>query len=388
MEPQKGAAEPPPTPAEGDAGKQEDQDFRASLRAKPSDGRRRSAQPRPAGAAGRRGATLSAGRRCAADAGDAAAVPAAAAWRRPRCCSPTRKRAGTRRGYHKLLAPPPPASRSCGRPPRTPATPAEPPHADATWADVPDEWNTGRKLKALQKAFAEFLYNNARVAVSREQGLEARRPARRGRGGVPPPLPGRGAAAGGRRGPRSWTRSTGRSSRSSRGPPRRPRRPKEPTWLERMLPKFMQPETITFGPAMKAGDAEKLRKLEAEYQAKRVAIYEEWKKSCAKRSRTCCSHRTERRDDLALWPGVGTVLALAGRRVAGGVPLKRTYTESQRTQRRQRQRIAQMCFLCRCLLCVLCDSVVDPSTPRRAVRTCRRAGGRPRPGRSGSSISS
>ena len=30
------------------------------------------------------------------------------------------------------------------------------------WADVPDEWNTTKEIKALQKASVDFLYANAR----------------------------------------------------------------------------------------------------------------------------------------------------------------------------------------------------------------------------------
>ena len=36
---------------------------------------------------------------------------------------------------------------------------------------MPDEWNTARKLKALQKAFAEFLYAHARQPLMENKAL-------------------------------------------------------------------------------------------------------------------------------------------------------------------------------------------------------------------------
>jgi hypothetical protein len=71
-----------------------------------------------------------------------------------------------RRPYH-LLAPPPapgePADWHAAEPFAGP--PAEAPDAGARWADAPESLSTGKKLTALKRGFAEFLYGNARYAL-------------------------------------------------------------------------------------------------------------------------------------------------------------------------------------------------------------------------------
>jgi hypothetical protein len=49
---------------------------------------------------------------------------------------------------------------------------AEAPEAGARWADAPESLNTGKKLAALKKGFAEFLYGNARYAVQVNNSLD------------------------------------------------------------------------------------------------------------------------------------------------------------------------------------------------------------------------
>src|SRR6202023_2253722 len=46
------------------------------------------------------------------------------------------------------------------------------PEANARWVDVPGGWNTAKKLKALERAFADFLYGNARLSVLTNRSLE------------------------------------------------------------------------------------------------------------------------------------------------------------------------------------------------------------------------
>jgi hypothetical protein len=45
------------------------------------------------------------------------------------------------------------------------AAPAAGPEPGARWSDVPDSLNTARKLKALERAFADFLHGNEKLAL-------------------------------------------------------------------------------------------------------------------------------------------------------------------------------------------------------------------------------
>jgi hypothetical protein len=70
-----------------------------------------------------------------------------------------------RRQYRYLAAPP-----GAGQPVDWHTEPfagslAESPEAGARWADVPDSLNTAKKLTALKRAFADFLYGNAKLAL-------------------------------------------------------------------------------------------------------------------------------------------------------------------------------------------------------------------------------
>lgn len=70
-----------------------------------------------------------------------------------------------RRPYRYLAAPP-----AAGQPVDWHAEPfagslAESPEAGARWADVPDSLNTAKKLTALKRAFGDFLYGNAKLAL-------------------------------------------------------------------------------------------------------------------------------------------------------------------------------------------------------------------------------
>ena len=51
--------------------------------------------------------------------------------------------------------------------------PLDAPEPSAGWAPVPESVNGARKLKALEKAFAEYLYGNARLRLfeNRKLGL-------------------------------------------------------------------------------------------------------------------------------------------------------------------------------------------------------------------------
>ncbi len=277
MEPLKTAVAPPPAPAETGEARQADRDFRAALRAKPAGGGGEALNHVPPG--------------LPADLENyylqivgAPPAPGTPLLYQPRLVASAEvafvdKKRGVeqRRQYHKLLAPP-----AVGQPPMWPA--AEdcfprlevPPTTAATWADVPGEWNTAQKIRALQKGFGEFLYANARYALAENKKLKL------------VGQPGEDAAAFAHRCQEAALKLADAEAQTleekyrpkfaklkSAVPP--PPEPKELTWRERLLPKFMQTETITFGPTMKAADAEKLRKLEAEYQAKRVALFESWK---------------------------------------------------------------------------------------------------------------
>ena len=85
------------------------------------------------------------------------------------------KRTGSEHRVHvRLVARPPQA----GRPVEwdkaykiadEPGTKAE---APATWADVPDSIDTGKKLKAIEKAFGEFLYSGQKLSLYENRDLE------------------------------------------------------------------------------------------------------------------------------------------------------------------------------------------------------------------------
>lgn len=276
MEPLKSAAAPPPVTATTDDAKREDQDFRAALRAKPAMSGGEALNHVPPG--------------LPADLENyylpvvgAPPTPGTPLLYQPRLIASAEvvfvdKKRGLeqRRQYHKLLAPP-----ATGQAPLWPSAEDAfpriegPPTTAATWADVPDEWNTARKIAALSKGFGEFLYANARYALAENKKLKL------------VSQPGEDATAFARRCQDEAMKAADAEVREldekyrpkfakfKSVPP--PPTPKEPTWLERMLPKFMQTETITFGPAVKPADAEKYRMLDAEYQAKRVAIFEAWR---------------------------------------------------------------------------------------------------------------
>src|SRR5262249_50715073 len=46
------------------------------------------------------------------------------------------------------------------------------PAASARWAGVPESLDTGRKLKALEKGFAEFLYGNEKLSLFQNRALD------------------------------------------------------------------------------------------------------------------------------------------------------------------------------------------------------------------------
>ena len=50
--------------------------------------------------------------------------------------------------------------------------PVTKPEMPATWAAVPESIDTGRKLKAIEKAFGEFLYGGQKLALYENRDLE------------------------------------------------------------------------------------------------------------------------------------------------------------------------------------------------------------------------
>src|SRR5262249_24124710 len=82
-----------------------------------------------------------------------------------------KKRGLEHRQGHRLLVPPPAAGQAAAwaTAERLGVGLAAVPAPQARWAEVPEPLNTARKLKGLEKAFADFLYNSARL-VLREHG--------------------------------------------------------------------------------------------------------------------------------------------------------------------------------------------------------------------------
>ncbi|MFO0809454.1 MAG: DUF87 domain-containing protein [Gemmataceae bacterium] len=280
MEPQKHAAEPTPTSAAGDDPKQQDQEFRAALRPKASMAGGAPLNHVPPGLP----ADVVQYYLPVVGSPPTSGTPLLYQPRLLACADVLfidKKRGQEhRRSYQKLLAPPNPGQALLWPSAEdAPPTTADSAHDDATWADVAEDWNTGRKLKALQKAFAEFLYNNARIAITENKKLDLIS------------TMGEDAAAFRLRCQTEAMRQADAElhdlaerfrpdfEKLQAVAPPPPPPPKEPTWLERMLPKFMQPETIVIGPVggVKKADVERRRKLEAQYEAKKLAINEKWK---------------------------------------------------------------------------------------------------------------
>jgi hypothetical protein len=86
-----------------------------------------------------------------------------------------KKRGLAHRQTYRLLAVPPPAGQAVNwaGAERLTCQAAFAPAPGATWGTVPDALSAGKKLKALEKTLADFLYNSARLALleNRELGL-------------------------------------------------------------------------------------------------------------------------------------------------------------------------------------------------------------------------
>jgi hypothetical protein len=78
-----------------------------------------------------------------------------------------KKKAAEHRRPFYLLAVPPAAGQALSwvTAERVADTLASAPEAGARWAEVPESANTARKLKSLEKSFADYLYNSARLVI-------------------------------------------------------------------------------------------------------------------------------------------------------------------------------------------------------------------------------
>jgi hypothetical protein len=84
-----------------------------------------------------------------------------------------RKNLEFRRQYRRLAVPPPPGQPAAWHAAEVYDGPlAEAAEPGARWADVPESVNTARKLKALERGFADFLQGNAKLIVYVNPALE------------------------------------------------------------------------------------------------------------------------------------------------------------------------------------------------------------------------
>jgi hypothetical protein len=186
-----------------------------------------------------------------------------------------------RRDYRLLAAPPAPVWAGAES---VASDLAAGPQPDATWADVPDDWNTPRKLKAVQKGFAEFLYTNARMVLMENKplgllsgpGEDADRFRQRCRAAAEGRAESAAAAVRAKYQPRF-------AKLQAELPPLPPPLEEQGSWLGRMMRSVLgTSETIVLGRPMTATQTrkaqqqhERLRQLEAEWKVQELKVRED-----------------------------------------------------------------------------------------------------------------
>jgi hypothetical protein len=178
----------------------------------------------------------------------------------------------------QLLAEPPGA----GRPPAWDRAEAAGPLApgplpDARWADVPESLNTGRKLKSLEKGFADYLYSTQKLALFENRALELvsepgeSRDAFRGRCRAAARLRAEQALD------MEKLKFTPKFEALGIDLPDEPAGKSAGSWLDWVIPFRSAPAKPAPGPAASRQE-EKERKLTADYLAKKAELAEKWKR--------------------------------------------------------------------------------------------------------------